>query len=140
MNPITNYYKINQSIYGSLIKNTRSSYPNETCGIIFGLKNHITGFLPVSNISTDRSKFILDPDEHIKALYDIDQMGVQDLGIYHSHPFGPDHPSKTDIQENTSNTQTFFIISGHSDRWGMKAFNITSDGFTEIEIKIELSE
>jgi proteasome lid subunit RPN8/RPN11 len=140
MNPITNFFRINHSLYELLVKDSISAHPNEACGIVFGLKNHITGFLPVSNISTDGSKFILDPDEHIKALYEIDQMGIQDLGIYHSHPFGPDHPSETDIRENSSNTQTFFIISGHSDKWGLKAFNITPNGFTAIDIKVELSE
>ena len=131
---------INQQSYKRLCEIAKSAFSKEICGILIGSENHITNFIQISNISTDESSFIFDPDEHIKALYGIYQNGSKQIGIYHSHPFGPSHPSETDIKENLSEDQIYLIISNGSTNWMIKTFTLSNEGFTEIKIAVEYSE
>ncbi len=130
---------LNQTI-DLLLKSAKKFAPLETCGILIGMKNNISSFISITNISTDRSKFIFDPDEYIKALFELENSDVQQLGIYHSHPFGPSYPSETDLSENISDGQVQIIISPEANKWVIKTFQIFGYNFTEIKIRVELSE
>ena len=140
MNFKSKILSINQQPYKTLFEIAISAFPKEICGILIGSENHITNIIQISNISTDESSFIFDPDEHIKVLYDIHQNGSKQNGIFHSHPFGPSHPSETDIKKNLSEDQIYLIISNESPNWMIKTFSLSNKGFTNIKIAVEYSE
>lgn len=140
MNFKTNILHLSKQSQKALIKLAKSACFKEICGVLIGSDSHISDFIQISNISTDDSRFIFDPDEHIKVLYDIDKNGTKQLGVFHSHPFGPSHPSETDIQENLSKDQICLIISNESTNWMIKTFALSFEGFTEINIAVEYSE
>ena len=140
MNSNPKKYKISKNLQRKLIELAISGSPCEVCGIIFGENYHITGFIPVTNISKVKSEFRFDPDEHIKSLYKIEKSDFQYLGIYHSHPLGPSHPSTTDLNNNRSKKQIYLIISKEFSVWGIKLFNISDQSFSETEFEVELSE
>ena len=135
-----NNLKLHHQVYDLLIISAQEATPSETCGILFGTQNIISGSVSITNISTDQSRFIFDPDEYIKALYELQKNNLLQLGIYHSHPFGPGYPSNTDISNNISDDHIHFIIFNKSNIWDIKAFKISGQTFHEIVFGVESSE
>jgi proteasome lid subunit RPN8/RPN11 len=57
------------------------------------------------------------------------------VGIYHSHPNGPDHPSPTDIAENMYPVAQIIWFRENGE-WRARAYKIEAG--TAIEIALEI--
>jgi len=53
----------------------------------------------VRNAAKSPVRYLMEPRAQWRAFNKIDQLNMELLGIYHSHPNGPQQPSETDIQE-----------------------------------------
>ena len=73
--------------------------PHEGCGLLAGSAGVVEAVLPVRNAAGSPVKFRMDPIEQLHALDWIDSRGLDLVGIFHSHPTGPDAPSATDVAE-----------------------------------------
>lgn len=56
-------------------------------------------FYPGCNVDASPTRFTMDPAEVLVALREIDERGWWLGAIVHSHPYGPAHPSPTDLRE-----------------------------------------
>jgi len=73
--------------------------PLEACGLLAGAADVVREVLPVANQIQSPARFRMDPMEQLRAFDWIESHGLELLGIFHSHPAGPDRPSTTDIAE-----------------------------------------
>lgn len=81
----------------TLVEEADRQAPNEACGILLGMGDHITLASPCANIHPDPMRhFEIDPQALIDAHRAARQGGLQVVGYYHSHPQGQPHPSATD--------------------------------------------
>ena len=99
-------------------------YPNEACGFVAGLSNTVGSIFPVTNLSASPNRFQMKPDEQISTMHHIDAMGLAILGIYHSHPTGPDTPSTVDIDEFHYPGILVIICSCRDQGWVVRAYSI----------------
>ena len=77
----------------------------------------------------------MDPAELIAAMRDLRNAGEELTGIYHSHPHGPAHPSKTDIERAYYPEAAQLIVSlAELERPRVAAFRITNGEVLEIEL------
>jgi proteasome lid subunit RPN8/RPN11 len=78
------------------------AFPQECCGFLFGTRT-VDGWLlkevrPSKNVSaTPRTGFQLDGREQVAAMKYADEMNLETIGYYHSHPNGRRGPSPTDF-------------------------------------------
>lgn len=90
--------------------------------------------LPVTNQLHSPNKFYMDPVELVKSFHWLDDHGLEILGIFHSHPKGPDHPSETDLQEYLYPTASALILYYTGKGWEIKAYLIDAKIASEIPI------
>jgi proteasome lid subunit RPN8/RPN11 len=73
--------------------------PLEACGLLAGKDGRVELVIGVHNAARSPTRYLMSPTGQYRAFLKIEGLGLELLGIYHSHPKGPDHPSPTDIQE-----------------------------------------
>ena len=56
-----------------------------------------TRFLPLTNAAASPYRYLIDPDEQLRAMLDIDDADEVVWGIVHSHVASPAVPSDTDV-------------------------------------------
>lgn len=76
--------------------------PNEACGLLAGPTLAAEGgsptrFLPLANAAASPYRYLIDPQEQLRAVLDIEDAGEEVWGIVHSHISSPAVPSDTDV-------------------------------------------
>jgi proteasome lid subunit RPN8/RPN11 len=110
--------------------------PEEACGLLAGIKNQVQLVLPVANELHSPVRFRMAARDQLLAFDRIDQAGLVLLGIYHSHPNGPDRPSATDIAEAFYPEVAYLIWSPKDGAWSCRAFSIQEGQVREAILSI----
>jgi proteasome lid subunit RPN8/RPN11 len=113
-----------------------SRAPEEACGIVAGKAGRVLKVYPATNALHSLVRYQLDPEEQLEIFNEIDQFGWELLGIYHSHPNGPNYPSATDIQEAYYPDSVYIIWAQSGGQWDYEGYHIRNGKFTEIPIFI----
>jgi proteasome lid subunit RPN8/RPN11 len=92
--------------------------------------------MPITNVEDGQDRFLMDSQEQVDAILRIEDEGLQLLGIYHSHPKGPEEPSESDINEAAYPEAGYLIWSPGVEQWSCRAFIIEQDTVREIPIVI----
>ncbi len=81
------------------------SYPEEGAGLILGKRGaqtqQATQLMPLANRSINdahRYRYRLDPQDMLAAELEAQRMGLDLLGVFHSHPDHPAEPSQYDMR------------------------------------------
>ncbi len=99
------------NIIAAMEQHAREEYPRECCGMLAGQENVITLIFKTKNIEPGEDTYAIDPIEQLQALEEIDRLSLKLLGVYHSHPHHPCHPSALDISRAFYPDTAYFIIS-----------------------------
>ena len=109
--------------------------PLEACGLLAGKNNRVEKVLLLENQAKSRVKFRMNPKEQLEAFNWIDSNGLSLVGIFHSHPAGPETVSATDIEEVAyAVTQT--IWSRTKCDWIARGFWIEDKQVSEVTLEI----
>lgn len=123
-----------------MISQAQRVTPQEACGLLFGYKKgdfyQVLEVKPVKNELQSRTHFRMDASEQIQIFLKMDKLGLELVGIFHSHPCGPDYPSNTDIQEAYYPEAIFLILSPKVVGWEINGYIIQEH--KAVQVKIEL--
>jgi proteasome lid subunit RPN8/RPN11 len=111
--------------------------PEEACGLLAGQGESIEAVIPVANALHSQVRYRMEPAEQLKAFLEIERQGWELIGIYHTHPRGPEGPSQTDKAEAYYPESVYVILSGQANGWRCKGFFIRGDQIREVMIGIE---
>lgn len=89
--------------------------PLEACGLLAGKNDTVEHVLFVTNQAQSPARFVMEPYEQLQAFDWIDSNGLDLLGIFHSHPAGPETASPTDIAEAAY--EVIHVICSRRDGW-----------------------
>lgn len=92
--------------------------------------------IPVRNQAESPVRFVMDPYEQLQAFEWIDSQSLELLGIYHSHPRGPETVSTTDIRE-AAYAVVHLIWSRNGDTWNVRGFWIEQGQVQEVSLSLE---
>ena len=93
---------------------------------------------PVTNALHSPIRFRMAPEEQLKAFLWFEQHEMEMVGIFHSHPNGPSHPSKTDLAEFAYPGVVNVICWPIEGDWQAKGFWM--DGKAYHEVPVDLPE
>ncbi|HUJ73174.1 MAG TPA: M67 family metallopeptidase [Verrucomicrobiae bacterium] len=104
--------KISRELLNQIHQHLEAGYPNDACGVMLGKDGVITEIIRADNQRTDsaRNRYLIDPLVYMKIEHDADKRALQVLGIYHSHPEVPAHPSQFDL-DNAWPNFSYLIVS-----------------------------
>lgn len=123
--------------YQQMIESVQRVYPEEGCGILAGKETTVECVLPVENELHLPTRFLMKAEDQLKMFLELDEKKIDMIGIYHSHPHGPDHPSETDVNENYYPDAAYLICSKQNEDWLVRAYRFDRSEFSPIQIIIE---
>lgn len=109
--------------------------PLEACGLLAGKNERVEKVIFVRNQAQSPARFIMDPYEQFQAFDWIESNGLDLMGIFHSHPAGPEMASLTDIAEAAYEV-VHLIWSRSQTGWQAHAFWIENGSAIEVPLQI----
>jgi len=119
------------------------AYPEEGAGFLLGAyddnkKREVTAIFPLANSREEEARhnrYLITPEDYLKAELEADRLGLSLIGVFHSHPDHPNRPSEFDREW----AQPFFSYIITSVQSG-KAMESRSWRLTEDRTKFEKEE
>lgn len=98
---------LDDSIRSRIREHGLRAYPNEACGVLLGrlpgdatsATRAVTRDLPLENsreAGEQYHRFVITPQDYLRAEKRADELGLDIVGFYHSHPDHPAVPSEYD--------------------------------------------
>ena len=94
----------------------RAGAPQEVCGLLAGRREgsaHVVAHaFPIRNAHPRPvAEYLLDPEEQLRTTLRVeDELGLEVVGFYHSHPAGPPRLSATDAARATWPGASYFLL------------------------------
>jgi proteasome lid subunit RPN8/RPN11 len=127
--------KMQTAHWQSMRRHVIAQDPIEACGLLAGKQDTVEAVLKVRNAEQSPVRFRMDPQDQFNAFEWIEAKGLELIGIYHSHPSGPETASATDIAEAAY--EVVHVIWSHTNHtWRARSFWIEAGKVTEVSIQI----
>lgn len=111
--------------------------PLEACGLIGGKEWHSLEVFPTPNELQSPTRFRIEPQTQIQIFHLLEERDWDLIGVYHSHPTGPDRPSQVDIEEAAYPEIVNLIWYKIDHKWDCQGFIIQGGKVHQIEIVIQ---
>lgn len=109
--------------------------PLEACGLLAGKQESVEVVLRVRNADQSPVRFRMDAQEQYNAFEWIESHGLDLVGIFHSHPFGPEIASPTDVAEAAY--EVVHVIWSRTGRtWSARGFWIEKGKASEVDLQV----
>lgn len=107
--------KLKPELVRSLIDDCRRRLPYEACGVIFGERDGrrlvANGHAFVRNAAPyPERRFSFAPNDWIAVCYEAQKNQRNIVGLFHSHPIGPEYPSRRD-ERGLVPWESYWIVS-----------------------------
>ena len=125
---------ISEDVLNEIRRHGATTYPEECCGFLLGSMNpdgnDVQAAWRAVNRNKDRrnDRYVISPDDYRSAEKTASKLGLDIVGIYHSHPDHPARPSQTDLEAATFPGLTYIIVSvEHGQAAELTAWTLASD-------------
>jgi proteasome lid subunit RPN8/RPN11 len=92
-----------KNILTAIHQHGEKAYPEEGAGLMLGkatgTEKVVQTILPLANTREDaarHNRYLLNPQDYLRGELEAARMGVDVLGVFHSHPDHPNQPSEFD--------------------------------------------
>jgi len=90
---------VSNDLIEQINKHVEEAYPEEGAGFLIGVEGEVKEILALPNAREDEARhnrFLITPEEYLKAELTADKLGLSLIGVFHSHPDCPNIPSEYD--------------------------------------------
>jgi proteasome lid subunit RPN8/RPN11 len=126
---------ISKKHWQEMLNHVQQNAPLESCGLLAGKNERVERVIFIRNQAQSPVRFVMDPYDQLKAFDWIESNQLDLLGIFHSHPAGPETASATDISEAAYEVVQL-IWSRNQNRWRVRGFWIENGTAAEVPLQI----
>jgi proteasome lid subunit RPN8/RPN11 len=90
---------ISKQLLDLIHEHGEQAYPEEGAGFLIGTDGKVENVLPLQNAREQEARhnrFLITPEAYLNAELTADRLGLSLIGVFHSHPDHPNHPSEYD--------------------------------------------
>jgi proteasome lid subunit RPN8/RPN11 len=90
---------VSKQLVEQINAHVEEAYPEEGAGFLLGSDGEVKDILPLSNSREDEARhnrFLINAEDYLKAELKADSLGLNLIGVFHSHPDCPNVPSEYD--------------------------------------------
>lgn len=137
---------LNKKQAEKLIQYFKKEFPDEACGILAGeivqrssnnVERKVTKTYNMSNTDKSKKTFFMNPAQQLKVMKEIRNLGLEMVGICHSHPETEAYPSAYDVELACYPEISYVIISlKDKNNPDIRSFRIVEGEIHKEEIKI----
>ena len=131
-------------ISASLLKDIHAhgerAYPEEGAGLLLGETDggdrRVTRLLPLTNVREDaarHNRYLLTPQDYLHGEHEAARLGLDVVGVFHSHPDHPNRPSEFDREWAMPHWSYIITSVAHGKAVESKSWMLEEDrsSFTE---------
>jgi len=111
--------KIERAVFEAIEAHGAEGYPYEICGMLLGASGEglATQSRRARNLAVDTAKtrYEIDPRDHIRIQREADDLGLEIVGYYHTHPDHPAQASRFDT-ERAWTGYVYLIVAVHQGK------------------------
>lgn len=128
---------LKKELFSRVVRHCNREFPNEACGILAGRLGKVESVYEMTNVDKSPSNFFMDSKEQLKVMKEIRNLGLDFMGIYHSHVACEAYPSKMDV-ELAFYVEVSYVIITIQDRNNprIRSFRIVEGNITEEEVRL----
>lgn len=112
-----------------LLEHAKNQFPNESSALLFGKRDDgsflVSEIFLTQNQKSSPIEFTIANEDLINAYQEAERLGLDVIGIFHSHPHSAAIPSATDRKYMETNPVVWVIFSNKDDI--MNAYILESD-------------
>ncbi|HET9588564.1 MAG TPA: M67 family metallopeptidase [Anaerolineales bacterium] len=138
--------QLSEELLARIHDHGEQAYPEEGAGFLLGASTEngsreVTSIFPLINSREDEARhnrYLITPEDYLKAELEADRLGLSLIGVFHSHPDHPNRPSEYD-REWAQPFFSYVITSVHSGKAvESRSWRLAEDRskFEEEEIKL----
>jgi proteasome lid subunit RPN8/RPN11 len=124
------------AVRDQIVAHARAGLPNEACGILAGLDGRVERFFPAESDEPSPYYYRIESRDQIRIMNEIDEAGLDLIGIYHSHTSSPAFPSRTDAEQAFWPDAVYVIVSLASPDADVRGYRIRDMEVTEEELEL----
>jgi len=129
--------RLDRVLFKEMVEHGLREFPNEACGLLAGTDGMPVRFFAMRNLDASPVSYRLDPHEQLKVFDEMDEAGLELLGIFHTHTHSEAYPSETDTKLAFYPEATYLVMSlADREHPELRAFRIVEDEITEEELTI----
>ena len=90
---------VSNELIEQINSHVEEAYPEEGAGFLIGDNGEVKEIIALSNAREDEARhnrFLITPEDYLKAELKADSLGLSLIGVFHSHPDCPNIPSEYD--------------------------------------------
>jgi [CysO sulfur-carrier protein]-S-L-cysteine hydrolase len=123
--------------YKEIVEQALREFPNEACGLIASEGGVPTKVYAMTNSDASPATYRLDGKEQLRVFDELDELGWDLWGIYHSHTHSEAYPSETDRRLAFYPDSRYLVLSvADRDLPVLRSFFIRDDEVTEEELTV----
>jgi len=129
--------ELRAALFEELVEHGLRDYPNEACALLVGKDGVPSKVLPMRNADASPVSYRLEPQEQLRAFQEIDDDGLELLGIFHTHTHSEAFPSETDRAQAFYPEAAYLIMSlANRQAPVVRAFRILDGKVSEEEVRV----
>ena len=120
----------------TIVEHSQETYPKEACGILLGARNddlrEVNMVFSAKNMLESETSYQIDPQDQLDIFVKADELSLEVVGYYHSHPYWQAQPSSIDTQ-SANHPCCSYIIHSNTDN-EVRSFHWDGNEFRTEEI------
>ncbi len=121
-----------------VVAHARETFPHECCGLLAGRDGRVARVCRGRNVDESPYTYRLDDRQLLQFLREMDQDGLDIVGIYHSHTASEATPSRTDVARAFYPEAVYVIISlQHPEHPVVRGFRIVDGTVAEEDVIVQ---
>lgn len=105
--------------------------------MLAGRSSEVQLILPIENAEHSPSHYHMEHRALIEAFNRVDELGLDLLAAFHSHPHGPAGVSQSDLEEWQYPEAALVVCTRLGDKWTARGFMVEGGGAREIQVLID---
>jgi [CysO sulfur-carrier protein]-S-L-cysteine hydrolase len=129
--------RITRAAYDAIVAHAQEARPYEACGILGGADGLVSEVFVAENAAPYHAiSYEIGGKDLLRIFRTLDDLDLDHLGIYHSHPFTRAYPSDTDIGLAAYDVPYVIVSVRDELAPSVKAFAIRDGAVTAISIEV----
>jgi proteasome lid subunit RPN8/RPN11 len=125
---------ISEKAYWAMLSHCYREYPFEACGLLIGHSGKVNICYPAENEAKSARTYTVRPQDVLGAQKKAEELGLDVVGVFHSHTHSEAFPSPTDVRLAPDDKWIYAIVSLSRPLAEVRAFHIVNSAITEVRL------